>query len=234
MGEINISRSEQEALRAIDCRELHRLVDQALREERTDVLSHLSLAKCGPFVAEKLRSFDQALLEHTKAKSPKKRAETQEGARRAGSDMVFAVEAMQDRMVAEEEQGQLFYVDDDFPTLPFISKHLSVTVHYRWRRRVGDAWTDGSIRFIHEVEVRPDYTAPVPKRKPSAAKRERDFQDELCRTWEHLRIGALCSVPDYFKAGRDGSAIPKTYRVTTDPHSGSLNNHSTKFWLAAG
>ena len=112
MGEINIPRDQQNALRTIDTNELDRLVDQAIREERSGDLHRLPLTSCGSYISTKLHYFEQALAKHRLAKAPRKRAETENTLRRAGSDLSFAVGAMKRRMETEEKEGQLFYVDD--------------------------------------------------------------------------------------------------------------------------
>jgi hypothetical protein len=106
---------------------------------------------------------------------------------------------------------------------------MNVRVSYRWRRTVDDEWTFGSITFVHKVDLRPDYTMPAPKRKPSAVKQEQDLQNRLYQAWEHLMRGALHSVRDYFKEG-DGGKILETFQATVDSHTRGLNNYSTQFW----
>lgn len=133
-------------------------------------------------------------------------------------------------METEEKEGQLFYVDDQLVHPYSFSERLSVRVGYRWRRIIEDDWLEGSITFFHEVDSRPDYTIPATKRKPSAAKLQRDRQDKLSRTWVHLMELALHSVKEYFRLGGDGNTIPLTFQATTDPYSRGLNNYSVQFW----
>lgn len=230
MGEINIPRDQQDALQAIDTNELDRLVDLAIREERSGDLRSLRLTSCGPYISTKLHAFEQALAKHNLAKAPRKRAETESALRRAGSDLSFAVGAMKRRMETEQKEAQFFIVEGQIMPPHRISKHLSVRVSYRWRRTVGDEWTFGSITFVHDVDLRADYTTPAPKRKPSAAKQEQDRQSKLYQTWEHLMLGALSSVRDYFKEGGDGDKIPDTFQAIIDSHTRRLNNYSTQFW----
>lgn len=64
----------------------------------------------------------------------------------------------------------------------------------------------------------------------SAAERERERQDDLYRVWKHLLDLTLCSVRDYFRAGRDGGEIPSTFKAISDGHSRGLNNFSVDFW----
>jgi hypothetical protein len=230
MGEINIPRDQQNAVEAIDTNELDTLVDLAIREERLGDLYRLPLTSCGPYISTKLHYFEQALAKHHLAKAPRKRAETESTLRRAGSDLSFAVGAMKRRMEMEQKEAQLFIVDDQIMPPRRFSKHLSVRVSYRWRRTVDDEWTFASVTFVHDVDLRPDYMTPAPKRKPSAAKQEQDLQNRLHQTWEHLMRGALYSVRDYFREGGDGDKIPDTFQATVDSHSRGLNNYSTQFW----
>lgn len=230
MGQINIPRDQQNALEAIDTNELDGLVDQAIREERLGNLHRLPLTSCGFYISTKLHHFEQALAKHREAKAPRKRAETGHTLQRAGSDLSCAVEAMKRRMEEEQKEGQLFYIDDQIVPPYSFDKRLTVRVSYRWRRTVDDDWTSGSITYVHDVDLRPNYTVPAPKRKPSAAKQEQDRQNELSQTWQHLMKGALFSVRDYFREGGDGENIPETFQATVDSHTRGLNNYSTRFW----
>ncbi|MBR0664880.1 hypothetical protein GXW71_11000 [Roseomonas hellenica] len=230
MGEINIPRDQQVAIVALDASEVDRLIEEAIREERSGDLHRLALANCGSYIATKLHSFDQSLAKHRKAKAPKKRAETGDALRRAGRDLSFAVGAMKRRLETEQKDAQLFIVDDQIMPPHRFSKHLSVRVSYRWRGTVDDEWKFSHITFVHDVDLRPDYTRPIPKRKPSAAKQEQELQNTLYQTWEHLMRGALYSVRDYFREGGEGDKIPDTFQATVDSHSRGLNNYSTQFW----
>ncbi|MFC3677080.1 hypothetical protein [Ferrovibrio xuzhouensis] len=230
MGEITIPRDEQVAIATIDASELDRLIDQAIREERSGDLHRLRLGNCGTYIATKLHAFERALARHREAKAPLKRAQTGDALRRAGHDLTFAVGAMKQRLETEQKDAQLFTVDDQIMPPHRFSKHLSVRVSYRWRGTVDDEWKFGHITFVHDVDLRPDYTRPAPKRKPSAAKQEQDLQNTLYQTWEHLMRGALYSVRDYFRDGGEGDKIPDTFQATVDSHSRGLNNYSTQFW----
>ncbi|MFY0750958.1 hypothetical protein [Pseudomonas sp. NFX5] len=112
MGEINISRDEQDALRAVDTDVLDKLIEQGVYEERPGALHSLRLESCGLYVASQLRVFEPALAGHCKAKAEKKRAETEDSVRRAGSDLAHAVRQMKHRVETEEKEGQLFHVYD--------------------------------------------------------------------------------------------------------------------------
>ncbi|WP_027579330.1 hypothetical protein [Bradyrhizobium sp. Ai1a-2] len=230
MGEINIPRDQQDVLAAIDTNELDRVIEQAIRGERLGDLHRLPLTGCGPYIAKQLHYFEQALTEHREAKAPRKRAETADALRRAGRDLSFALQAMKHRLETEQKDGQLFHVDDEIIPPCRFDKRLSVRVSYRWRRTLDDEWRFGSITFVHDVDVRPNYAIPVPKRKPSAAKREQDRQAQLYQTWQHLMRGALYSVRDYFRGGGNGDKIPETFQATVDSYTRDLNNCSTQFW----
>lgn len=230
MGEINIPCDQQAALTAIDARELDRLIEQVIREERSNGLWRLPLVNCGPYIAAQLHSFERALAKYGAAKAPRKRGETEDALRRAGRDLSFAFMAMKNRMETEEKEGQFFYIDDQIMPPYRFSEQLIVRVTFKWRRSVDEEWGYGSITFVHNVDLRPDYTVPPPKRKPSAAKQEEDRQTRLHQAWEDLMRRALYSVRDYFKAGGDGDKIPETFQVPVDSHIGRLNTYSTQFW----
>lgn len=230
MEEIYIPQDQRAALAAIDASDLNGVIDQAILEERSGILHSVRLASCGPYVATRLEHFDRALAKHREAKAPKKRMETENTLRRAGYDLISAVEAMKQRMETEQKEEQLFHVDGQIPPYHF-SQRLTARVSYRWRKTVDDEWNHGHIVFIHDVDLTPDYRQPQPRRKPSVAKQQEDAQQKLSVTWSDLMMISLYSVRDYFREGRDGGDIPETYRATADPHSRLLNNHSARFWL---
>lgn len=230
MGEINMPRDEQDAVRAVDIDMLDKLIDQCVYEERPGAMHRLGLASCGLFVAQKLRAFERALTEYGKAKAAKKRAETRESVLRAGSDLAHAVQQMKDRAETEQKEGQVFCVDDQIVSPYSFSEKLTVCVSYRWRQSTEGDWASGRITFSHDFDSRPDYTQPLSKRKPSATKVEEDRQNKLRREWERLRNLALCSVRDFLKNGGNGNAIPQTFSAKTDPYSRGLNNYSADFW----
>jgi len=230
MGEINISRSEKDALKAIDSDELNRLIQQCCHDERSGPLRSLRLENCGPYVASQLRELEAALLEHSQAKAAKKRAQTECRVDRASRGLVYAVQQMQTRVEAEEKDGLLFYIEDQVIPPGRFNEHLIVRIYYRWRRAIEDKWISGSITFVYDVDLRPDYMRPLSARKPIAAKQEQVQQNKLYHEWEHLMKLGLYSVRDYFKGGGSGAEIPKTFQVRVDPHSRGLNNYSTDFW----
>jgi len=145
-------------------------------------------------------------------------------------DLVQAVRDMKNRMEEEQQEQELFVVEDSVMHPYRFTPRMNVRVSYRWRGTADESWTYGSINFLHEVDTRPDYTLPTPKRKPSRAKQEDEFQDKLYRVWDHLRSSALHSLREYLKSGRDRSAIPENFQVTTDSYTRGLNNYSTQFW----
>lgn len=227
MGVINLTDGEKHALKAIDESKLDKLIDEAIRGGHSGALSNLALSSCGLYVSGALRRFDDALAKYGASKSAKKRHETETRARRAGNDLSSAIEFMKRRMAVEEQEGQLFYVDDNVFTPYGFSKDLVVSISYRWRRAVDDRWIFGIIAFHHTVDPR---VKPRPKRKPSAAKQAWDLEAELYRTWEHLRDTALCTLKDYFRNGGDGSKIPEKFQARIDSHARELNNFSAEFW----
>ena len=231
MGEINIPRAEQEALRAVECDVLNQLVDQCLREERPSVLRPLRLESCGPYVASKLRAFEKEMDAYGKAKAERKRAETRYDCLSAGRDLVHAVLLMKQRMATEEEEGQRFHIDDLILPPHRFGERMSVRVSYRWRPSAADPWAYGDITIFHDVDMRPDYTLPPPKRKPSAVRQAQQRQETLYREWEHLNSLALHSVRDYFRNGGNGAEIPKVFQAKPDAYTRGLNNFSAKFWL---
>lgn len=228
---INLPESEQKAIAALDGQEIDRLIREAIQSERSIELGR-RLYNCGAHIASRLRYFDQALARHRAAKSAKKRAQTESEVRHEGYELSGAIAAMQNRVREDQDDAERFFVEDRiFPPHRF-TKRLDVRVSFRWRPAPDSSWEHGSITFEHEVDRRPVPGPSVPKRKASTAQQERQLQDELYGTWEHLRIGALCSVRDYLRSGGDIALIPSTFTATVDRHSRHLNNYSTQFWRA--
>lgn len=229
MGDLYVPRTDAEILKAIDANVLSDLVDQCIREEKPSAVRTLRLGDCGPHVSSRLRAFEDALAAHQKAKSAKKRATTECDLRSAGSDLTHAVHQMKHRVATEEQEIQLFYVDDNVMVPSSFSEQLTVRISYQWRASVADPWSYGSIVFSHTDLPRSQYLLPTSARKPSAAQKERDRQDHLYGQWEYLKRLGLQSVRDHFRRGGNGAALPQTFQAKTEPHSQGLNNFSAQF-----
>lgn len=230
MSEINIPHEEQVAILAIDVRQLEKLVDQAFIEKSANVLNVLRLGDCGPYISAQLRDFRSALVDYGAAKSYKKISETEQSARRSGSRLASAVGQMKYRVEQEQAESLRFRIDDNIFTPLRFSPTLRVWISYSWRPTVDAEWQHGSIEFTHEADLRPAYTAPQPKRKPSVAKQEQEIQERLHREWANLKSRGLCALRDYFRAGGDAASVPKMFKAKTDSHSRTLTNYSTIFW----
>ncbi len=229
MGDLYVPRTDAEVLKAIDTDVLRNLVDQCIREERPSAVRTLRLDGCGSYVSSRLRAFEDAIAAHQKAKSAKKRSTTEYDLRSAGSDLMHAVHQMKHRVATEEQESQLFYVDDNVMVPPRFSEQLTVRISYRWRASASGPWSYGSIVFSHTDQPRSQYLLPTPARKPSAAQKERNRQDHFYGQWEYLKGLGLQSVRDHFRRGGSGAAIPQTLQAKTDPHSQRLNNFSAQF-----
>lgn len=229
MAEINLSREVQDALAVLDLAEIDGLVDKAVRYETATELRQ-ALWRCGPFIAQKLHYFEKSLEAHRNAKAARKREQTAYDVHKEASDLKWAIQAMRDRMETERKNGELYYVDDNIFWPRTFSPNLSVRITYRWRRTVEDDWNHGAITFVHEVDTRPNYLLPQPRKPMSPAKQKEALQKSLSMDWEHLMRLGLYSVRDFFEAGRDGSQIPDTFKAVTDSYSRGLNNFSCDFW----
>jgi len=53
---------------------------------------------------------------------------------------------MQRPVATEAQEGQLFFVEERIAPPALIGQHLSSGVGYRWRDRVAQEWTYGSVR----------------------------------------------------------------------------------------
>lgn len=227
--EIYLPDDQRTAIAVIDTRKLDELLDQAIQEERSGNLHSLHLTGCGTYIATRFHSFQQSLSKYREAKSPRKRTETGNYLESVRRDLVFAVQSMQRRVAEEKKDEQYFHVRGEFAPPYSFGKRLSARVSYRWRKTVDDEWIHGSITFIHDVDLTPDYSQPRPKRKPSAAKQQQEAQRQLSDTWERLMRGALYSVRDYFRQGCEAGNIPEIFQAKVGS-SGFLDNYSTVFW----
>ncbi|MBP0947741.1 hypothetical protein V2J59_20350 [Pseudomonas alliivorans] len=151
MSEINLPPEQQERIKAVDVDRLYKLVDQTLYDGGTGALRELHLESCGAYIAEQLRIYDQALSGYAKAKSAKKRAETEMDARRAGSALISAVNQMQSRVETEEKEGQFFFVDDHVMQPFGINSNLTVSIRFHWRTNVIDLNRPGFRRHLHAL-----------------------------------------------------------------------------------
>ena len=134
------------------------------------------------------------------------------------------------RMEEEEKETQLFRIDDMIRSPCRFRERLELRVNYQWRPTIDDQWRFGTIAFLHDVDLRPDYTLPQPKRKPSAAKVEQERQETLYRHWEHLRVLAAHAVRNFLNSFLDGTATPETFRAKPAARDRYLNNFSCDFW----
>lgn len=230
MGEINLPSEERESIQAIDSNVLDRLIEQCLSDGRLDAIRTIRFDGCGPYISSRALEFKTAIAAFAKAKTARKRDETEARARRAGRDLSHAVCQMKERVQAEEKDGLVFQIDDQIIPPSRLGNELSVRVGFRWRDSIEAEWEYGSITFTHNVEIRDEYTR-LQKRRPTAAKLEQDRQDTLYREWDQLMKQGLWSVRDFFRDGGCGTSIPKAFQVRTDTRTNSMNNSSAKFWL---
>lgn len=231
MGELNISRRESEALKAIDAQELRRAIADAIDNEHGSGLDRFPIWQCPLFVSRELGYFRKYLASYAAARSGAKRASTKSEAERAGDELFYCLRDMQERLAEQEREGQLFHVDDNVLEPSFLTRNLAVTIHYRWRPSMDDEWTRGSISFSHYHDPAPVYIEPwlrnTSKRKPSAAKQQEKLQEELFRAWEHLRNDALYTMRDYLRDNREAINVPEKFPAKTD---GDGRISSLKFW----
>ncbi|MCG8910272.1 MULTISPECIES: hypothetical protein [Pseudomonas] len=230
MGEINTSRFEREALKALNMTELRKQVDNLVHSGQSGQLHGLGLTECGQFVGTNLHAFERALLEHRQAKSPTKRDRTMDSLLRAGRNLIHAVEERRRVVEEEEHDSMLFTVDDMVDKPTFFSQKLTVRVSYSWRAEREAKWMIGSIDFIYECDRVPSAEALAAGQKKGMARAKRERQVALQSEWNFLRRSALFSVRDYFKNGGNGAEIPKTYEVRKHPHGSVISHRSTDFW----
>ena len=230
MSYINLPSDQQAAISDVDEAVLRAAVQKCLDEERVGPIHGLGLSNCGPYVANKLHGFQQAIAEYIKAKAHTKRERTRQHALHAGSDLIHAVQQMKERLETERQEGELFFIDDQIMPPFLLSKRLSVRVPFRWRASQSSDWKHGQLTFVYDFSPQPSYALSLPKRKPSAAQVARGLEDSLFREWERLKAQALFSMKEFFRDGGDGDDVPEVFAVRPSPYGGGLNNFSCNFW----
>lgn len=224
MSYSDISHAARKALKAIDESELEKCIDKCLYEEQSYYLQDLRLYDCGPYVTQQLFCFEKAVTALQISKSSKKREEARYAALKAGRDLTAAFSQMRAGVSEVEAEEVTFSVDEqNFPPTTF-SERLFVRISYSWRIDQNADWQFGNITFSYLAVEQPSYFSIEPARKISAARQKQEKQEDLYRTWEHLKAICKESVHNYLKGGRDGSQIPKTFTVK------SLNNFGANFW----
>ncbi len=229
MGTLNVPQAEAAVIKSIATQHLSSLVAQCIRDEHGSGMRGLRLHECGPYVSARLYAFERALADYAAAKSAKKRDSTGHDAYKTGSDLENAVEQMKHRVATEEQERDLFFVDDHVTTPFAFNDHLRVHISFRWRDGADAGWQHGSTTFCHTYVGPPSYLQPTRARKPSANRQTRDRQDELYRQWEYLKDLGLQAIRDHFRQGASGATIPQVVRATADPNTSGLNNFSVRF-----
>ncbi|HCJ8955395.1 hypothetical protein RQL50_19300 [Citrobacter freundii] len=224
MSYFDISPAARKALKAIDESELEKCIAKCQYEEQTYYLQDFRLYDCGPYVSQRLLCFENAVTALRASKSAKKREAEGFKVQKAGRDLTAAFLQMRAGISEVEAEEVTFCVDEqNFPPTTF-SEHLSVRISYSWRIDQNAEWQFGNIIFSYLAKELPSYFSVVPARKVSAARQKQEKQENLYRTWEHLKAMCKESVHNYLKEGRDGSLIPKTFTVK------NLNNFGANFW----
>lgn len=234
MDSLYLSENAVAAIKAIDSRDLEYYVEQALDRAHASVLNSSGFRYAHPAITQHLGKFERDLEKLAQAKSDAKRKETWRTAWDSGDDLKHIVSTLKQRVAEQEAETQLLVIDDRImPPLRF-QQRVEVDVHFRWRVTPDSAWSNGAICFFQDVDMRPDYLAPQPKRKPSATKQEAQRQETLNKHWESLRRLALHAVREYLTTGGDGLAIPKSFEAKPTPGDRFLNNFSCNFWESLG
>jgi hypothetical protein len=132
VSEINIPAGEISALKAIDERVLRQLIDEAIQGEDVTILGRMPVSSCGTYVTTELGHLQKAIASLCAAKSAKNIESKRSDAERAGRNLFFAVSSMIKRMEAEEQDAELFRINDDMYWPHRFTPDLKVTISYRW------------------------------------------------------------------------------------------------------
>jgi hypothetical protein len=225
-----ISQQEMSAIKAIDILEVEKRVDHEIDWRQMPEFYDLNILSYGLHVTNRLRAFERDLANYANAKRAAKVDETRSRARKSGHDLIWAVRDMQKLVEDQEEETKLVRIDDSIPSPYRLSEKLQVRIFYHWRCTLEDSWASGVITFVHDVDTRPNYTLPQPKKKLSAAKKEEKRQQALYEHFEHLRNLAVNAVRRFLRDGGSGSKIPETFHVKLEGYDRHLNNFSCDFW----
>lgn len=234
MDRLYLSDNAVTAIKAIDSSDLEHNVEQALDGAGVSALSGSGIRYAHPAITKRLGEFERDLERLGQAKSDAKRKETWRSAWNSGDHLKHIVSSLKQRVAEQEAEMQLLVIDDRIMLPLRFQQRVEVDVHFRWRATLDSAWSIGTICFFQDVDMRPDYLAPQPKRKPSATKQDAQRQETLNRHWESLRRLALHAVREYFTTGGDGLVIPKSFEAKPTPGDRFLNNFSCNFWEGLG
>lgn len=234
MDRLYLSDNAVVAIKAIDSRDLEYYIEQALDGARASLLSGSGIRYAHPAITRHLGKFERDLEKLAQAKSDARRKEMWRSAWDSGDDLKHIVSSLKQRVAEQEAETQLLVIDDQILPPPRFQQRVEVDVHFRWRATPASAWSIGAICFFQDVDMRPNYLAPQPKRKPSATKQDVQRQETLSKHWESLRMLALHAVRDYLMTGGDGRAIPKSFEAKPTQGDRFLNNFSCNFWESLG
>jgi hypothetical protein len=225
-----ISQQKMSAIKAIDILEVEKRVDHAIDWRQMPEFYDLNILSCGLDVTNRLRVFERDLANYANAKRAAKVDETRRRAQTSGQDLIWAVRDMQKLVEDQEEEAKLLRIDDSIPSPYRLSEKLQVRISYRWRCTTEESWSSGAITFVYDVDTRPNYTVPQPKKKLSAAKKEEQRQQALYEHFDHLRNLAVNAVRKFLTKGGSGSKIPEIFHVKLEGYDRHLNNFSCDFW----
>ncbi|WLT40268.1 hypothetical protein NON20_23675 (plasmid) [Synechocystis sp. B12] len=232
MAELNLTPEQHDALEALDRYDLGEVLDLCQTSRSAVALLDLRLDRCGAYVAAKARAFEREVARAAAAKSAKKCSATAEAARRAASDLEFAIEQMRGRSKIEKSEREFFYVDDHIAPPLRATDWVRVVISYRWRPRINDAWSHGTITFTYQIPNErlpaPDLVRPTRKRSPR--QRQQDREAEFYSVWQHLKMLGLHAVRNYLREHWPNVSIPSKFEARADGHTGVLNNFSANFW----
>ncbi|MEE4106727.1 hypothetical protein [Pseudomonas viridiflava] len=105
MTYINLPSNQQAAISDVDETALWAAVRKCLDEERIGPIHGFGLTNCGPYVANKLHGFQQAITEYSKAKAHAKCERTRQDALYAGNDLVHAMQQMKGSSKLSAKRG---------------------------------------------------------------------------------------------------------------------------------
>lgn len=226
---INLPASEMNAIDTLDEGALMDAIDEDQNTCSSTAIRQMQLYRLGAYVQAAERRFDRALTNLRTARSAAKVTSANEDVLRAGWNLATTVRQMKDRAKQERADGERFRIDDHVREPFKFRPKMDVSVSYRWRDTNDGDWSRGQITFHHHYSPLPQSEALLDRRKRTKRQREDDEQEELRRTWCHMRDFALFGVRDFFREGGDGADIPQTFKVNVDK-TGRLNNFSMDLW----
>ena len=218
------------AVRNIDEDLISDIIDKAITYEDNSKLRDINLEDCGSFLNGKLMWLERAIQGLKEAKSPKKKKEKEDFARSIEREISYGIRSVKSQAEDLANDLERFEVDEPYFDPPILNNFLKVKVRFRWRKSIEEPFSEGSITFLHKYTDNPPVFRRSMSKRFRSSKKERDFQQDLSSCWERMQRCGIDSLKEFFRNGGEPKDVPEVFTMRVCDYTGSLNNHSAKFW----